>query len=294
MNQIAQTLARLFDRHRLVFWYGAKQELLAEYEALTLPTVEKIALGNNQFGVKYRILRQEPQQKYAGPPLEYYLRQVGSGFVPGSPVTPTNAGIIRGNDSRQFLPDKDNAILDGDWFSDDVTERFKKFLRVTFGEAHYEENLTFIEAALGRDIRSYFLRDFYNDHVKVYKKRPIYWLFSSGKGNFNVLIYMHRYRPDTASIVLNDYLREYRAKLTARKNHLEGVSVSASAAPRDKTQALKEVAAIQKILQELRDYEDNILYPLATQQIQIDLDDGVKVNYNKFGPALKKITGLSE
>jgi type II restriction/modification system DNA methylase subunit YeeA len=168
---------------------------------------------------------------------------------------------------RHFPPDRDNAIpmLDGDWFSDDITERFKKFLRVTFGEAHYEENLAFIEAALGRDVRSYFLREFYNHHVKMYKKRPIYWLFSSAKGSFNVLIYMHRYRPDTVSIVLNDYLREFRAKLTARKSHLEGVSVSASATPRDKTQALKEVAAIDKILQELRDYEDDILYPLATQ-----------------------------
>jgi hypothetical protein len=194
-----------------------------------------------------------------------------------------------------FPPDRDNAIpmLDGDWFSDDITERFKKFLRVTFGEAHYEENLAFIEAALGRDVRSYFLREFYDHHVKMYKKRPIYWLFSSAKGSFNVLIYMHRYRPDTVSIILNDYLREYRAKLTARKSHLEGVSVSPSATSRDKTQALKEVAAIQKILQELRDYEDDILYPLATQQLHIDLDDGVKVNYNKFGGALKKVVGLS-
>lgn len=203
---------------------------------------------------------------------------------------------LRGHDREQFLPDKDNAIpmLDGDWFSDDVTERFKKFLRGTFGETHYEENLAFIETALGRDIRGYFLREFYNDHVKMYKKRPIYWLFSSAKGSFNVLIYMHRYRPDTVSIVLNDYLREFRAKLTARKSHLEGVSVSASATPRDKTQALKEAAAIQKTLQELRDYEDDILYPLATQQVQIDLDDGVLVNYNKFGKALKKVVGLSE
>jgi type II restriction/modification system DNA methylase subunit YeeA len=195
-----------------------------------------------------------------------------------------------------FLPDKDNAIpiLDGDWFSDDITERFKQFLRVTFGQEQYADNLAFIEAALGRDIRSYFLRDFYNDHVKVYKKRPIYWLFSSGKGSFNVLIYMHRYRPDTVSIILNDYLREYRAKLTARKTHLESVSVSAGASPRDKTQALKEIDRLDKILRELREYEDDILYPLATRQLQIDLDDGVKVNYNKFGPALKTVTGLTE
>ena len=86
-------------------------------------------------------------------------------------------------------------VLDGDWFADDITERFREFLRVTFGEAHFQENLAFIEEALGKDIRRYFTRDFFNDHVKRYKKRPIYWLFSSPKGTFNALIYMHRYRP---------------------------------------------------------------------------------------------------
>src|SRR5690554_2106725 len=128
-----------------------------------------------------------------------------------------------------FTPDKDNVIpmLDGDWFADDITERFRRFLRVTFGEEHYEENLRFIEAALNvkgkrsYSLRDYFLSEFYTDHLKRYKKRPIYWLFSSPKGSFNALIYMHRYRPDTVSVVLNDYLREFRAKLLARKNHLE-------------------------------------------------------------------------
>lgn len=118
-----------------------------------------------------------------------------------------------------FPADDDNVIpmLDGDWFTDDITERFRQFLRVTFGDEHYETNLKFIEQALGKDIRKYFLRDFYPDHVKRYKKRPIYWLFSSPKGSFNALIYLHRYRPDTVSIVLNEYLREFRAKLTSRK-----------------------------------------------------------------------------
>ncbi|NCB71837.1 MAG: BREX-1 system adenine-specific DNA-methyltransferase PglX, partial [Clostridia bacterium] len=96
-----------------------------------------------------------------------------------------------------FPADRDNAIpiLDGEWFSDDIVSRFRKFLRVTFGEDHYEENLRFIERAIGKDLRQYFLKDFYNDHVKRYKKRPIYWMFSSPDGSFNVLIYMHRYRP---------------------------------------------------------------------------------------------------
>jgi len=193
-----------------------------------------------------------------------------------------------------FMPDKDNVIpmLDGDWFIDDIAERFKKFLRMTFGDEHYEENLTFIEDAIGKDIRKYFLKDFYNDHVRRYKKRPIYWLFSSPKGSFNALIYLHRYRPDTASVVLNDYLREFRSKLVARKNQMEGLSISISASQAEKTRALKDIENIKKMIEELQDYERDVLYPLATEQIDIDLDDGVKVNYVKFGQALKKIPGL--
>jgi type II restriction/modification system DNA methylase subunit YeeA len=196
--------------------------------------------------------------------------------------------------SASFPPDADNVIpiLDGDWFPDDITERFRKFLRVTFCEAHYEENLKFIEVALGKDIRKYFLKDFYNDHLRRYKKRPIYWLFSSPKGSFNALIYMHRYRPDTVSVVLNGYLREFRTKLLSRKSQLEAVSISASASAGEKTKALKEIESLRKMIEELESYERDVLYPLATEQIVIDLDDGVKVNYQKFGPALKKILGL--
>lgn len=200
----------------------------------------------------------------------------------------------------RVTPDEDNVIplLDGDWFTDDITERFKRFLRVAFGEAHYEENLRFVEQALNikgkrnYSIRDYFLGEFYTDHVKRYKKRPIYWLFSSPKGSFNALIYMHRYRPDTVSVVLNDYLREFRTKLTSHKNHLEAVSISASASQGEKTKALKEIENITKMIAELEEYEREVLYPLATEQVEIDLDDGVKVNYPKLGAALKKIVGL--
>lgn len=193
-----------------------------------------------------------------------------------------------------FSADEDNVIpmLDGDWFTDDISERFRKFLRITFGEEHYEENLKSIEKALGKDIRKYFLKDFYNHHVKRYKKRPIYWLFSSPKGSFNALIYMHRYRPDTVSVVLNDYLREFRTKLTSHKNHLEAVSISASATQGEKTKALKEIEKLNKMINEIEEYEREVLYPLATEQVEIDLDDGVKVNYPKLGAALKKISGL--
>jgi type II restriction/modification system DNA methylase subunit YeeA len=194
-----------------------------------------------------------------------------------------------------FPADDDNVIpmLDGDWFSDDIAERFREVLRTAFGEEHYEENLRFVEQALGKDIRKYFLKDFYNDHVRRYKKRPIYWLFSSPKGSFNALIYMHRYQPHTVGTVL-EYLRDFKdEKLQARKNHLEEVSISSGASQADKSKALKKIEDINKILSELGDYERDVLYPLATRQVEIDLDDGVKVNYPKFGDALKKITGLS-
>ena len=193
-----------------------------------------------------------------------------------------------------FLPDEDNVIpvLEGEWFNDDIAERFKNFLRVTFGKEHYDENLAFIEEAIGRDVRSYFVKEFYKDHIQTYKKRPIYWMFSSPKGSFNALIYMHRYQPDTVSIVLNDYLREYIKKLAAHKVQLERTSVSGSASQSQKTKALKEITQVNKVLSELKEYEDDVLYPLATEQVKIDLDDGVKVNYGKFGDALQKIVGL--
>ncbi|AJD50115.1 hypothetical protein S7S_18515 [Isoalcanivorax pacificus W11-5] len=208
----------------------------------------------------------------------------------------TIADYLKQIPEPSFPADEDNVIpmLDGDWFTDDITERFREFLRIAFGEEHYEENLRFVEQALGKDIRKYFLKDFYNDHVRRYNKRPIYWLFSSPKGSFNALIYMHRYQPHTVGTVL-EYLRDFKdEKLQARKNHLEAVSISAGASQGEKTKALKEIENINKILAELDDYERDVLYPLATEQMEIDLDDGVKANYPKFGDALKKITGLSQ
>jgi len=199
----------------------------------------------------------------------------------------------------RFMPDDDNVIplLDGDWFADDITLRFRQFLRVAFGDAHYEDNLAFIEQALNvkgkrnYSLRDYFLGEFYADHVKRYKKRPIYWLFSSPKGSFNALVYMHRYRPDTVSVVLK-YLRDYREKLTTERERQLAVSIHPASSQGEKTKANKEAERLAKVLAELADYERDTLYPLATEQVQIDLDDGVKVNYLKLGDALKKIAGL--
>ena len=196
--------------------------------------------------------------------------------------------------SPSFLPDRDNVIpiVDGDWFEDDIVERFRQFLRIAFVEEHFEENLRFVTESLGvKDLRDYFVKSFYKDHVQRYKKRPIYWLFSSPKGSFSALIYMHRYTPSTVSTVLNEYLREFKAKLEASRQHHERLAFGVGT-PRDKAAAEKEVDRLRKVLLELDEYEHDVLYPLATQQIAIDLDDGVKANYPKFGSALKKIPGL--
>lgn len=184
--------------------------------------------------------------------------------------------------SPTIAPDADNVlpIVDGDWFEDDIVERFRQFLRAAFGEQHFEENLQFVTKSLGvKHLRDYFVKSFYKDHVKRYKKRPIYWLFSSPKGSFNALIYMHRYTPSTVSTVLT-YLREYVTKLESALQQAERAGNA------------KEADRLRKILVELNEYEHDTLFPKASENVVIDLDDGVKVNYPKFGAALKKIPGL--
>ncbi|MFJ5829965.1 BREX-1 system adenine-specific DNA-methyltransferase PglX [Streptomyces sp. NPDC093089] len=196
--------------------------------------------------------------------------------------------------SPSFEPETDSVIpiVDGDWFEGDIVARFRQFLRAAFGEQHFAENLRFVTESLGvKDLRDYFVKSFYKDHVQRYKKRPIYWMFSSPKGSFNALIYMHRYTPSITSTVLNEYLREYKAKLEASRQHHERLSAG-TGTPREKAAAQKEVDRLRKVLLELDEYEHDVLYPLATQQVQIDLDDGVKANYPKLGAALKKIPGL--
>jgi hypothetical protein len=195
-----------------------------------------------------------------------------------------------------FATDADNVlpILADDRFDDDIVDRVRQFLRTAFGDERFEENLNFVEEALGvKTLRDYFITKsgvskFYADHVQRYKRRPIYWMFSSPRGSFNALIYMHRYTPSTVSIVLNEYLREYRAKLEVALSDAE------QAAAGGDSKVLKEADRLRKVLVELAEYEHDVLYPLATQQIAIDLDDGVKANYPKFYPALKSIAGLED
>lgn len=197
--------------------------------------------------------------------------------------------------SLTFAPDSDGIlpVLDGDWFADDIVARTREFLRATFGDATLRENLRFIEASLGRDLRTYFTADFYKNHLQTYKKRPIYWLVQSPKKSFACLVYLHRYTRDTMNVVLNSYLREYLSKVRARLAHLAQLQVNLGSSASDKAAARKEHDKLQKSLRECEDWEREVMLPLAQQRIDIDLDDGVKVNYLKFEAALAPIAGLA-
>ena len=196
---------------------------------------------------------------------------------------------------EMFVPDADNVIpiCDDEYFEDDIVGRFVKFIEVVYGKDTLEENLRFIADALGgkgspRDvIRSYFLNDFYPDHLKIYQKRPIYWLFDSGKKNgFKCLIYMHRYQPDTIARIRTDYVHEQQSRYRTAIADLEARMAAASTAERVKLG--KQLQKLRDQAEELRVYEEKI-HHLADQMIPIDLDDGVKVNYAKFQDVLAKI-----
>ena len=193
----------------------------------------------------------------------------------------------------EFDPDEDGIIpvIDEDCFADDIVIQFHKFLRTAFGAANFNANLSFIEEAIGKDLRSYFTKDFYGDHLQRYQKRPIYWLFSSPKGTFSALVYLHRYHPGTVGQVLT-YLRSHITNLKSRLDAADRTTADPSATQGMKTKAIKERTKLIRQLKELEDYERDVLHPLASERLEIDLDDGVKVNYPKFGKALRKIPGF--
>jgi type II restriction/modification system DNA methylase subunit YeeA len=214
----------------------------------------------------------------AGDTLEEYVAKVGM-----SSATFT------------FQPDPDGIIpvLDGEWFEDDIVARTREFLEVTFPESTVTENLRFIEESLGKDIRKYFCSEFYKDHLQTYKKRPIYWLVQSPKKGFSCLIYLHRYTKDTLNQVLNNYFRPYLQKLEARLAQLGLDQLNDDLPARDRTAARKEAEKISKVLKECQAWEQDALLPLAQQRIELDLDDGVKVNYLNLQDVLAPIPGLA-
>ena len=194
-----------------------------------------------------------------------------------------------------YPADKDGIlpITDDEYFADDIVTMFVNWLKTVYGADTLEENLRFISDALGGKgsprevIRNYFLNDFYKDHLKIYQKRPIYWLFDSGKKNgFKALVYMHRYQPDTIARVRTDYVHEmqsrYRTAIADVEQRLNDASTS------ERVKLTKRLNALQAQADELRQYEEKI-HHLADQMIAIDLDDGVKVNYAKFADVLATI-----
>ncbi len=186
-----------------------------------------------------------------------------------------------------YVADNVLPIQNEDWFANDMAARFKTFLIATFSAEKIEENIRFIEQALNvknrrhYTLRDYFNNEFYADHVKRYSKRPIYWLFSSAKGGFKALIYLHRYRPDTVDVILNDYLRPLRLKLAARRERMENAPLTAA----DR----KRLDQLIRLQNELAAYETDVLFPLAQNKVELDLDNGVRVNYLKLGAALKPL-----
>ncbi|MDQ0187848.1 BREX-1 system adenine-specific DNA-methyltransferase PglX [Cytobacillus kochii] len=197
-----------------------------------------------------------------------------------------------------FSVDQDNIlpILTGTYFEDDIVSKFVNFVKVTFGKDTLSGNLDFISDALGRrkgetakeTIRRYFLNDFYNEHLKTYNKRPIYWLFTSGKEKaFNCLIYMHRYDKTTLSRIRTDYLHDYQIRLDSEKKDLLNI-IEGDSTSKEISKAKKELKSLQKKIEELKAY-DELLHHMADRQIEINLDDGVKVNYEKFEGLVAKI-----
>ena len=197
-----------------------------------------------------------------------------------------------------FKADNDNIIpiTDEAYFGDDIVERFKAFIKTVYGDNTFNENMDFIAEALGKKgtetseetIRRYFVNDFFNDHVKMYQKRPIYWLLDSGKKNgFKALIYMHRYNENLIPKARLDYLHRVQTtyeKLLSDVNYRLTTELSMT----DKKEAKNRQTDLMAKLQEIKEYDEKIAH-IANQRISIDLDDGVKVNYEKFKDILAKI-----
>lgn len=199
------------------------------------------------------------------------------------------------SDHVTFTPDSDNVlpITDDEYFDDDIVRYFIDFVRTVYGEETLEQNLAFIAEALGGKgisrevIRTYFLKDFFKDHCQTYKKRPIYWLFDSGKKNgFKCLVYMHRYQPDLLARIRIDYVHEQQERYRAQIGYANDALVSAERGERVRLD--KRIKKLNDQLKETIAYEEK-LHHLADQMIKIDLDDGVKVNYAKFQDVLAKI-----
>lgn len=180
------------------------------------------------------------------------------------------------------------------YFVDDIVAQLREFLAVAFGPEHVDANVSWLEHALGRgkrrSVETYFLKNFYTDHVKTYSKRPIYWQISSPKGSFNALIYLHRYTPATLGRVHQEYAEEFLGKLQARIDTIDHALPTAGRAEANRLG--KERDELTGQITEVRDWIDDELHPKASAAIALDLDDGVKANYPKLKGVVKKVAGL--
>ncbi len=194
-----------------------------------------------------------------------------------------------------FSIDDDNIlpVLEEEVFGDDIVARFGEFVRVAFGDRHYEANIAWIEAALGMSVRKYFVAEFYKDHVRRYKKRPIYWLVQSPKKSFSALIYMHRYQSDTMARVQTMYLREYITKTEAQIHSLKNIIDSPTTGTKEKKESEKLLSKLEAKLADAISFDRGEMSRIAGERIEIDLDDGVKTNYQKFKGVLPDI-GLAK
>ncbi len=246
--------------------------------------VDGIAYAGGEWNKKYITTRTDNISGVIELPAVFTSRKITHIRVDGKDIPLT------------YAPDDDNCIpiTDEEYFSDDIVGRFCEFVKTVYGESTLEENLNFIASALGNKgntsrsvIRNYFLNDFYADHCKIYQKRPIYWLFDSGKKNgFKALIYMHRYREDTLARMRTDYVHEQQSRYRTAIEEAERQASSVKDSERVKIS--KTLNKLKEQDEELRVYEEKI-HHLADQMIRIDLDDGVKHNYDLFKDVLSKI-----
>lgn len=207
-------------------------------------------------------------------------------------------GEIRQEIESKLLPDEFGIIpiTDEKDFSNDIVEKLKEFIKIVYGEESLKDNLNFIAEALGNKdnkpaediIRTYFIKDFYSDHLQRYQKRPIYWLMNSGKKNaFSCLFYMHRYEPLTVARVRADYLIPYQEMLENKRKFIERQLSDDDISAKEKKNIEKQLKELDTLLKELREYANEVKH-IAEQKISLDLDDGVNVNYEKLGTILKK------
>ena len=299
---ITQEMQRLEEENNRIFIdaYGLQDELGPEVrlEEVTLTCNPAYRYGGNRSDDELEdLLRADTMRDF----LSYAVGCMFGRYsldAPGLILANQNHGMAEYREkvpNSTFTVTEDNIIpvLERDWFEGDVTARFHEFLRATFGTAKVNESLAFIEEAIGKDVRKFFTRDFFADHLKRYKKRPIYWLFSSGSERaFQSLVYLHRYNEGTLARIRTEYVVPLQGRIFSRIAQIDNDIVKAASTSHAR-KLQKELDDLRRQGKELAVFEEKLRH-MADQRIVLDLDDGVKVNYGKFGDLLaevKTVTG---